>query len=95
MYSSDGRLSLQSLSELECSRSWVAEAGLAPTPPPPRVATSSVSSQDTVDCNARYMGISLPKKLSAIFPESTPSDVLLEKVNKSKPSYESRRYQVR
>lgn len=102
MYSSDGRLSLQSLSEFESSRSWTAEAVFsAPTSSPQQLqqhqlAETSSSSQDNNadDGNPCYMGISLPRKLTAIFPELTPSDVLLDKTNKSRPNYESRRAQV-
>jgi len=60
MYSLDGRLSLQSLSEYDSSRSWIAEnAVLTPTPPPP---------EDDNE-NLFYMGICLPRRLLAIFPE--------------------------
>lgn len=59
MYSLDGRLSLQSLSELDSSRSWIAENTFTPTPPPP---------EDDNE-NLFYMGICLPKKLITIFPE--------------------------
>ncbi|KAK0085804.1 hypothetical protein PV326_005791 [Microctonus aethiopoides] len=64
MYSSDGRLSLQSLSEIESSRSWTADnilSGTPPLPPPPQEDDSSES------C---YIGICLPRKLSTIFPNS-------------------------
>ncbi|XP_076231374.1 rapamycin-insensitive companion of Tor [Calliopsis andreniformis] len=60
MYSLDGRLSLQSLSEFDSSRSWIAEHVLNPTPPPPP--------EDNND-NLFYMGIALPKRLISIFPE--------------------------
>ncbi|XP_029157454.1 rapamycin-insensitive companion of mTOR [Nylanderia fulva] len=60
MYSLDGRLSLQSLSEYDSSRSWIAEnTVLTPTPPPP---------EDDNE-NMFYMGICLPRRLLAIFPE--------------------------
>ncbi|CAK9816269.1 Rapamycin-insensitive companion of mTOR [Anthophora quadrimaculata] len=59
MYSLDGRLSLQSLSEFDSSRNWIAEHVLTPTPPPP---------EDNND-NLFYMGIALPKRLITIFPE--------------------------
>ncbi|KOC64221.1 Rapamycin-insensitive companion of mTOR [Habropoda laboriosa] len=59
MYSLDGRLSLQSLSEFDSSRNWIAEHVLVPTPPPP---------EDNND-NLFYMGIALPKRLITIFPE--------------------------
>lgn len=60
MYSLDGRLSLQSLSEYDSSRSWIAEnAVFTPTPPPP---------EDDNE-NLFYMGICLPRRLLAIFPE--------------------------
>lgn len=60
MYSLDGRLSLQSLSEFDSSRNWIAEQVLTPTPPPP----------DDNNDNLFYMGIALPKRLITIFPES-------------------------
>ncbi|XP_012288713.1 rapamycin-insensitive companion of mTOR [Orussus abietinus] len=59
MYSLDGRLSLQSLSELESPRSWIMENILTPMPPPIEN-----------DANSYYMGISLPRKLTAIFPDT-------------------------
>lgn len=59
MYSLDGRLSLQSLLEFDSSRSWIAEHVLTSPPPPP---------EDSND-NLFYMGIALPKRLIAIFPE--------------------------
>jgi len=60
MYSLDGRLSLQSLSEYDSSRSWIAEnTVLTPTPPPP---------EDDNE-NLFYMGVCLPRKLLTIFPE--------------------------
>ncbi|XP_014479539.1 PREDICTED: rapamycin-insensitive companion of mTOR [Dinoponera quadriceps] len=60
MYSLDGRLSLQSLSELDSSRSWIAENTiLTPTPPPP---------EDDNE-NLFYMGICLPRRLINVFPE--------------------------
>lgn len=63
MYSLDGRLSLQSLSELDSSRSWIAENTiLTPTPPPP---------EDDSE-NLFYMGICLPRRLITIFPEPPP-----------------------
>ncbi|XP_016844354.1 rapamycin-insensitive companion of mTOR [Nasonia vitripennis] len=89
MYSLDGRLSLQSLSELESSRSWIAEIAATPTQQP-TVTTPEESSSDS---NPRYMGISLPRKLHAIFPEATPSEILRDKVNKSRPVFESKRTQ--
>lgn len=64
MYSSDGRLSLQSLSEIESSHSWTADnilSGTPPLPPPPQEDDPSES------C---YIGICLPRKLSTIFPNS-------------------------
>ncbi|KAK1119626.1 hypothetical protein K0M31_013046 [Melipona bicolor] len=60
MYSLDGRLSLQSLSEFDSSRNWITEQVLTPTPPPP----------DDNNDNLFYMGIALPKRLITIFPES-------------------------
>lgn len=70
MYSLDGRLSLQSLSEFDSSRNWIAEQVLTPTPPPP---------DDNHD-NLSYMGIALPKRLITIFPEppqlSVPAIIL-------------------
>lgn len=65
MYSSDGRLSLQSLSEFESSRSWTTDNMLNTTPPPP------VPPREEDASDSYYMGICLPKKLTAIFP--TPS----------------------
>ncbi|XP_011330376.1 rapamycin-insensitive companion of mTOR isoform X2 [Ooceraea biroi] len=60
MYSLDGRLSLQSLSEYDSSRSWFAEnVILTPTPPPPEKDNE----------NLFYIGICLPRRLLAIFPE--------------------------
>lgn len=60
MYSLDGRLSLQSLSEIGSSRSWIADNPvLTPTPPPPEDSNEKLF----------YMGICLPRKLDAIFPE--------------------------
>ncbi|XP_018050285.1 PREDICTED: rapamycin-insensitive companion of mTOR isoform X3 [Atta colombica] len=60
MYSLDGRLSLQSLSEYDSSRSWIAEnAILTPTPPPPEDDNENIF----------YMGVCLPRKLLTIFPE--------------------------
>lgn len=91
MYSLDGRLSLQSLSELETSRSWITEI----TAPSTQQPTAATLEDDGSDSNPRYMGISLPRKLTAIFPESTPSEILREKVNKSRPIFESKRTQVR
>lgn len=91
MYSLDGRLSLQSLSELESSRSWIAEIAATPTQQP----VNTTSEDSSSDSNPRYMGISLPRKLHAIFPEATPSEILRDKVNKSRPIFESKRTQVR
>ncbi|XP_003700779.2 rapamycin-insensitive companion of Tor isoform X1 [Megachile rotundata] len=66
MYSLDGRLSLQSLSEFDSSRSWIGEQHLlTSTPPPP---------EDNND-NLFYMGIALPKRLITIFPELPQSSV--------------------
>ena len=62
MYSSDGRLSLQSLSEFESSRSWTTDNILGPTPPPP-------PPQEEETSNPQYMGICLPRKLTMIFPD--------------------------
>lgn len=66
MYSLDGRLSLQSLSEFDSSRSWIAEHALTPTPPPPP--------EDNND-NLFYIGIALPKRLITIFPEPPQSSI--------------------
>ncbi|XP_015123532.1 rapamycin-insensitive companion of mTOR [Diachasma alloeum] len=63
MYSSDGRLSLQSLSEFESSRSWTTDNANSLTPP--AVATREEDPGDTC-----YMGICLPKNLQMIFPEN-------------------------
>lgn len=65
MYSLDGRLSLQSLSEFDSSRNWIAEQVLTPTPPSP---------EDNHD-NLFYMGIALPKRLITIFPEPLQSSI--------------------
>lgn len=123
MHSLDGRLSLQSLSEIETSRSWLGDSVMAATPPPslgllsppphtpqplqtlepsdvsqPSTSFQNVEELETPDNNMeenpRYLGICLPKRLSMIFPDSTPTDVLLEKVRKSRSKYESRRNQV-
>ncbi|XP_026669224.1 rapamycin-insensitive companion of mTOR [Ceratina calcarata] len=59
MYSLDGRLSLQSLSEFDSSRTWITDQVLTPTPPPP---------EDSND-KLYYLGIALPKRLITIFPE--------------------------
>jgi len=60
MYSLDGRLSLQSLSEYDSSRSWFVEnVILTPTPPPPEKENE----------NLYYIGICLPRRLLAIFPD--------------------------
>lgn len=60
MYSLDGRLSLQSLSEYDSSRSWFVEnVILTPTPPPPERDNENIF----------YIGICLPRRLLAIFPE--------------------------
>lgn len=66
MYSLDGRLSLQSLSEFDSSRNWITENVLTPTPPPP---------PDDNNDNLFYMGIALPKRLISIFPEPPQSMV--------------------
>ena len=95
MYSLDGRLSLQSLSEYETSRNWITETVFSPTPPPTQPPPVATSSQDNGDSNPRYMGISLPRRLNAIFPEATPSDMLLDKTNKARANYESRRILVK
>lgn len=62
MYSSDGRLSLQSLSEFEYSRSWFAESILSSTPPPVTVPLPLDNGKSS------YMGICLPRKLTTMFP---------------------------
>ncbi|KAH0550515.1 rapamycin-insensitive companion of mTOR [Cotesia glomerata] len=64
MYSLDGRLSLQSLSEFESSRSWTTDNMVNTTPPP--LPPAPPPQEDPNDVN--YMGICLPKKLSIIFP---------------------------
>lgn len=64
MYSLDGRLSLQSLSEFESSRSWTTDNMVNTTPPP--LPPPPPPQEDPNDVN--YMGICLPKKLSIIFP---------------------------
>ncbi|XP_066602698.1 uncharacterized protein [Prorops nasuta] len=64
MYSLDGKISLQSLSEFDSSRSWIADTMFTPTPPPVE--------DDTSD-NQFYTGISLPRRLTSIFPETSIS----------------------
>lgn len=75
MYSLDGRLSLQSLSEFESSRSCIVENVQLPSTPPVQLEKN--------DEDAFYMGISLPKKLTTIFPnqpqESLATSVIDEK----------------
>ena len=64
MYSSDGRRSLQSLSEFEFTRSWLTENIFSLTPPPLPPPPPPLES----DNSSHYMGICLPRKLAAIFP---------------------------
>ena len=94
MYSLDGRLSLQSLSEFESSRSWITETVLAPDTPPPQQLAPPTTSQENSDNNSRYMGISLPRKLRTIFPEISSSNIL-HKVNRFRSNCESRQPQVK
>ncbi|XP_034935765.1 rapamycin-insensitive companion of mTOR [Chelonus insularis] len=71
MYSSDGRLSLQSLSELESSRSWTTDNMLTTTPlPPPPLPPREEDPRDSW-----YMGICLPKNLSILFPHTSRSSL--------------------
>ncbi|KAG7212743.1 hypothetical protein KM043_013008 [Ampulex compressa] len=79
MYSLDGRLSLQSLSEFDSSRSWIAENVLTPTPPPAENNTE----------NLFYMGICLPRKLLTIFPDPPQPSVLAAPDDVVKPEVES------
>lgn len=58
MHSLDGRLSQLSFTDLEPPRSWVPEPVMAQTPPPENGIT-----------NQCYMGICLPRTLTAIFPD--------------------------
>lgn len=130
MHSLDGRLSLQSLSEIETSRSWLGDSVMATTPPPsssllsppphssqpaepshtslasqtsqtsqPSTSSQTVeplaSPENHFDENPRYLGICLPKRLNMIFPDYTPTDILLEKAKKSRSKYELKRNQVR
>ncbi|XP_043271902.1 rapamycin-insensitive companion of mTOR isoform X2 [Venturia canescens] len=78
MYSSDGRLSLQSLSEFESSRSWTTDNGPTLTPPPARS-----TEKDTH--GPQYMGICLPRKLTMIFSDQprVPSTHLMDDLEKS------------
>ncbi|XP_076687227.1 rapamycin-insensitive companion of Tor [Andrena cerasifolii] len=80
MYSLDGRLSLQSLSEFDSSRSWIAEHVLTPTPPPPP--------EDNND-NLFYMGIALPKRLITIFPEPPQAPIPVIADDAPKPDIET------
>ncbi|CAB0036464.1 unnamed protein product [Trichogramma brassicae] len=50
----------------------------------------STTQEEGDDTRPRYRGISLPIKLSVIFPEATPTDVMLEKINRVRPSQELR-----
>ncbi|CAD6237301.1 GSCOCG00002240001-RA-CDS [Cotesia congregata] len=79
MYSLDGRLSLQSLSEFESSRSWTTDNMVNTTPPP--LPPAPPPQEDPNDVN--YMGICLPKKLSIIFPHMPRSHSV------NVPDYES------
>lgn len=80
MYSLDGRLSLQSLSEFDSSRSWIGEHVLTPTPPPPP--------EDNND-NLFYMGIALPKRLITIFPEPPQASIPVIADDAPKPDIET------
>ncbi|XP_011297847.1 rapamycin-insensitive companion of mTOR [Fopius arisanus] len=71
MYSSDGRLSLQSLSEFESSRSWTTDNPTSLTPP--AIVTREEDPGDTC-----YMGICLPKTLQMIFSSSTRTGIAHE-----------------
>lgn len=64
MYSSDGRRSLQSLSEFEFTRSWMTESIFSSTPPPLPPPPPPLEG----DNSSYYMGICLPRKLTTIFP---------------------------
>jgi hypothetical protein len=118
MYSLDGRLSLQSLSEFESSRSWIADTVLASETPPALLSSTAESGvvvtttttttttttmtttqqqqqqqQENTD-NPRYMGISLPRKLDAIFPDMVLLSAQQEKSSKCRGQYECKRPQV-
>ncbi|XP_043502898.1 rapamycin-insensitive companion of mTOR isoform X2 [Polistes fuscatus] len=59
MYSLDGRLSLQSLSEFDSSHNWITNNILTHTPPP----------LENDNDNLFYMGICLPRRLTTLFPD--------------------------
>ena len=67
MYDLDGRLSLQSLSEFESSRSCIVDNAVPSTPP---------LSIEPNDNDVYYMGICLPKKLTTIFPSQVQSHAI-------------------
>nr|XP_050846780.1 rapamycin-insensitive companion of mTOR isoform X2 [Vespula vulgaris] len=75
MYSLDGRLSLQSLSEFDSSRSWIANNILTPTPPP----------LENDNDNLFYMGICLPRRLTTLFPDPPQPIVSIVVDDMSKP----------
>ncbi|XP_014205206.1 rapamycin-insensitive companion of mTOR-like [Copidosoma floridanum] len=98
VHSQEDRLSLQSLSEYESVRSWN-ESIIPSTPSHPiykynqtTMSASLTSSQDSSnDGNERYVGIALPRKLTQIFPDATPSDVLFDKPSdKNRQVYQTR-----
>lgn len=72
MYSLDGRLSLQSLSEFDSSRSWLGEKIIASPPPPPLPPPAFEDDNDS----AIYMGISLPRRLTTIFSNVNSSSTV-------------------
>lgn len=65
MYSLDGRLSLQSLSEFESSSRSCIVDNIVPSTPPLSIEPN--------DNDVYYMGICLPKKLTTIFPTQPQS----------------------
>ncbi|XP_014226936.1 rapamycin-insensitive companion of mTOR [Trichogramma pretiosum] len=91
---SDGRLSLQSLSECDSNRSLLTDPTFELSASPKHATTKqrkvSTTQEEGDDTRPRYRGISLPIKLSVIFPEATPTDVMLEKINRVRPSQELR-----
>ena len=54
----------------------------------------STSQETDVNIHPRYMGISLPQKLNVIFPEATPTEVLLRQISKYQIIHESSIAQV-
>ncbi|XP_015189227.1 PREDICTED: rapamycin-insensitive companion of mTOR [Polistes dominula] len=75
MYSLDGRLSLQSLSEFDSSHNWITNNILTHTPPP----------LENDNDNLFYMGICLPRKLTTLFPDPLQPVVTTTIDDTSKP----------